>query len=35
MKKATLTGALPVNDLRKNDYFVYAQDEYKWRPILR
>jgi hypothetical protein len=34
MKKASLTGALPVNDLRKNDYFVYAQDEYKWRPNL-
>jgi hypothetical protein len=32
LKKATLTGALPVNDLRKNDYFVYAQDEYKLRP---
>jgi hypothetical protein len=34
MKKATLTGALPINDLRKNDYFLYAQDEYKWRPNL-
>ncbi len=34
MKKATLTGALPVNDMRKNDYFLYAQDEYKWRPNL-
>lgn len=34
MKKAKLTGALPVNHLRKNDYFVYAQDEYKWRPGL-
>ncbi len=33
-KKASLTGALPVNDLRKNDYFLYAQDEYKWRPNL-
>ncbi|MGA7633782.1 MAG: TonB-dependent receptor [Terriglobales bacterium] len=32
--KAKLTGALPVNHLRKNDYFVYAQDEYKWRPNL-
>ena len=32
--KATLTGALPVNHLRKNDYFLYAQDEYKWRPNL-
>jgi hypothetical protein len=34
VKKATLTGALPVNHLRKNDYFVYAQDEYKWRQNL-
>jgi len=32
VKKASLTGALPINDLRKNDYFLYAQDEYKWRP---
>ncbi len=32
--KAKLTGALPVNDLRKNVYFAYAQDEYKWRPNL-
>ena len=34
VKKASLTGALPVNDLRKNDYFLYAQDEFKWRPGL-
>jgi len=34
LKKATLTGALPVNHLRKIDYFVYAQDEYKWRHYL-
>jgi hypothetical protein len=34
VKKAKLTGALPVNHLRKNDYFVYAQDEYKWRQNL-
>ena len=34
VKKAKLTGALPVNGLRKNDYFLYAQDEYKWRPNL-
>ena len=34
VKKASLTGALPINDLRKNDYFLYAQDEYKWRPNL-
>ncbi|MGB9144624.1 MAG: TonB-dependent receptor [Acidobacteriaceae bacterium] len=32
--KAGLTGALPINDLRKNDYFLYAQDEFKWRPGL-
>ena len=34
VKKATLTGALPVNGLRKNNYFLYAQDEFKWRPNL-
>ncbi len=34
VKKASLTGALPINDLRKNDTFLYAQDEYKWRPNL-
>jgi hypothetical protein len=34
VKKASLTGALPVNHLRKNDYFAYAQDEYKVRPNL-
>jgi len=34
VKKATLTGALPVNHLRKNDYFGYAQDEYKVAPSL-
>jgi hypothetical protein len=32
--RASLTGALPVNHLRKNDYFVYAQDEYKVTPSL-
>jgi len=32
--KASLTGALPVNDLRKNDTFLYLQDEFKWRPNL-
>jgi Carboxypeptidase regulatory-like domain/TonB dependent receptor len=32
VKKASLTGALPVNHLRKNDYFIYAQDEIKVRP---
>ena len=34
VSKASLSGALPVNHLRKNDYFGYAQDEYKWRPNL-
>ena len=32
--RAKLSGALPVNHLRKNDYFGYAQDEYKWNPNL-
>ena len=31
-KRATLTGALPVNDLRKNWFVGYAQDEWKVRP---
>ncbi|MGA9672591.1 MAG: TonB-dependent receptor [Terracidiphilus sp.] len=34
VNKATLSGALPVNHMRKNDYFAYAQDEFKWRPNL-
>ncbi|HEY1808546.1 MAG TPA: TonB-dependent receptor [Acidobacteriaceae bacterium] len=34
VKKAKLTGALPVNHLRKTDTFAYVQDEYKWRPNL-
>ncbi len=34
VRKASLTGALPVNELRKNDYFFYAQDEYKLRSNL-
>jgi Carboxypeptidase regulatory-like domain/TonB dependent receptor len=29
---ATLTGALPVNGLRKTQYFGYLQDEFEWRP---
>ncbi len=32
VKKATQTGALPVNDLRKNWFIGYAQDEWKVRP---
>jgi hypothetical protein len=32
--KASLTGALPVNDLRKNDIVEYAQDEFKFNPGL-
>jgi hypothetical protein len=31
---ATLTGALPVNGLRKTQYYGYLQDEFKWRPNL-
>ena len=34
VNKGSLTGALPVNGLRKNDYSVYVEDEYKWRPNL-
>jgi len=34
VKKATLSGALPVNHLRKNDYFAYAQDEFRMRQNL-
>jgi hypothetical protein len=34
VRKASLTGALPVNELRKNDYVFYAQDGYKVRPNL-
>ena len=34
VKKASLTGALPVNHLRKMDYFMYAQDDYRLRPYL-
>jgi hypothetical protein len=30
--RASLTGALPVNDLRKYDIFGYIQDEFKVRP---
>jgi hypothetical protein len=31
---ATLTGVLPVNGLRKTQYYGYLQDELKWRPNL-
>jgi outer membrane receptor protein involved in Fe transport len=31
---ATLTGVLPVNGLRKTQYFGYLQDEFKWLPNL-
>jgi len=34
VKSASLSGALPVNHLRKNDFFGYAQDEYKLAPNL-
>lgn len=30
--KASITGAYPVNGLRKTDFFGYFQDEFKWRP---
>ena len=33
-RKATLSGALPVNDLRKTWFIGYAQDEYKATPDL-
>jgi hypothetical protein len=32
--KASLTGALPINDLRKNDVSGYVQDEFKALPNL-
>ena len=32
MAKASLTGALPINDLRKYVIFGYVQDEFKVRP---
>jgi hypothetical protein len=34
VKKASLTGALPVNGLRKTDTVGYIQDEFKVRPNL-
>ncbi len=34
VRKASLTGALPVNELRKNDYIFFAQEQYKIRPNL-
>jgi hypothetical protein len=34
VKSASLTGALPVNHLRKNDISGYVQDEFKVRPNL-
>ena len=32
VKRATLTGALPINDLRKNWFIGYAQDDFKVSP---
>ncbi len=32
VNSANLTDALPVNGLRKTQYFGYVQDEFKWRP---
>ena len=34
VKSASLSGALPVNHLRKYDYFAYAQDEFQVSPDL-
>ena len=31
---ATLNGTLPINGLRKYQYYGYIQDEFKWRPNL-
>ena len=31
---ATLTGALPINGLRKTQYYGYLQDEFTWLPNL-
>ncbi len=31
---ATLNGTLPVNGLRKTQYYGYLQDEFKWTPSL-
>lgn len=31
---ATLNGNLPINGLRKTQYYGYLQDEFKWRPNL-
>ena len=32
VSKATLNGTLPINGLRKMQYFGYLQDEFKWTP---
>lgn len=34
VSSATLNGALPVNGLRKTQYFGYIQDEFRWMPNL-
>ena len=34
MSTATLNGDLPINGLRKTQYYGYVQDEFKWRPNL-
>jgi hypothetical protein len=31
---ATLNGALPINGLRKTQYYGHVQEEFKWRPNL-
>ncbi|QNI32557.1 TonB-dependent receptor [Alloacidobacterium dinghuense] len=32
VSSATLNGALPINGLRKTQYYGYVQDEFKWTP---
>lgn len=32
VNSASLASALPVNGLRKTEYYGFIQDEYKWRP---
>lgn len=34
VNSASLASALPVNGLRKTEYYGFIQDEYKWKPSL-
>lgn len=34
LNAASLASALPVNGLRKTEYYGFVQDEYKWKPNL-